>query len=101
MSKKEIDFVLRFIAKETNAVKKKRSKLASGTFPFCKVIFAFQTGRALSSLFPFEDKIPLNIKSLVVHRFKCGDCDATYIGKIKRHFRVRMSGHLGISLNIS
>ena len=64
--KKEIRFVLPFIDKETNSVKKKISKLVSETFPFCQVIFVFQTGLALSCYFLFKDKIPLNIKSLVV-----------------------------------
>ena len=79
--KKEIRFVLPFIDKETNSVKTKRSMLVSEAFPFCKVIFVFQTGRALKVTIFHKDKIPLNIKSLVVYKFECGDCNVTYIGK--------------------
>ena len=33
----------------------------------------------------------------LVHKYKCGGCNATYYGKTKRHFKVRIYGHLGIS----
>ena len=29
--------------------------------------------------------------------FKCGGCNATYYGKTKRHFKIRMCEHLGVS----
>ena len=51
---KEIRVVLPFVDKEINSVKKKISKLVSETFPFCKVIFVFQTGRALSGLYTVD-----------------------------------------------
>ena len=30
-------------------------------------------------------------------KFKCSDCNVTYYGKTKRHFKVRISEHLGVS----
>ena len=30
-------------------------------------------------------------------KFQCGGCNATYYGKTKRHFKVRISEHLRIS----
>ena len=30
-------------------------------------------------------------------QFQCGSCNATHCGKTKRHFKVRMCEHLGIS----
>ena len=32
-----------------------------------------------------------------VYKFQCCGCNATYYGKTKRHFKVRMCEHLGIS----
>ena len=32
----------------------------------------------------------------LVYKYKCGGCNATYYGKTKRHFKVRISEHLGI-----
>ena len=33
----------------------------------------------------------------LVYQYKCGGCNATYYGKTKRHFKVRICEHLGIS----
>ena len=38
------------------------------------------------------------ILSRLVYKCKCGCCNATYYGKTKRHFKVRICEHLGISL---
>ena len=32
----------------------------------------------------------------LVYKYKCDDCNATYYGKTKRHFKVRICEHLGI-----
>ena len=33
----------------------------------------------------------------LVYRYKCGGCNATYYGKTKHHFKVRICEHLDIS----
>ena len=33
----------------------------------------------------------------LVYKYKCGGCNATYYGKTKRHFKVRICEHLDIS----
>ena len=33
----------------------------------------------------------------LVYKYKCGGCNATYYGKSKCHFKVRICEHLGIS----
>ena len=33
----------------------------------------------------------------LAYQYKCGGCNATYYGKTKRHFKVRIYEHLGIS----
>ncbi len=60
-----------------------------------KVIFYAQS--RLSSLFNVKDKLQHSIHSNVVYRFSCSGCNATYIGKTKRHFATRIAEHLGIS----
>ena len=37
------------------------------------------------------------MKSAVIYKFTCSDCNVTYIGKTDRHFHVRYCEHLGIS----
>ena len=52
--------------------------------PYCNTQFVFQTKCKIS-------------KISIVYKFQCGSCNATYYGKTKRHFKVRMCEHLGIS----
>ena len=44
-----------------------------------------------------KDRIPANICSSVVYKFKCSSCQATYYGKTSCHFIVRCREHLGIN----
>ena len=34
---------------------------------------------------------------MIVYKFQCGSCNATYYGQTKRHFKVRICEHLRIS----
>ena len=64
----------------------------------CKVIVTFNSGCRLSNYFQFKDKVPLNVRSLILYKFSCGGCNSAYLGKSKRHYLVRLLEHLGISL---
>ena len=57
----------------------------------------FKSGGKIGDFFKFKDSIPSHIRSLVVYKFSCSSCNATYIGKTERHHKVRMCEHLGIS----
>ena len=64
---------------------------------YCNIRFVFQTKCKINNFFTFKDKILLFLRSGIVYKFQCGDCNATYYRKAKRHFKVRMCEHLGIS----
>ena len=64
---------------------------------YCNVQFVFQTKCKISNFFTFKDKIPSVLHSGIVYKFQCGSCNASYYGKTKRYFKVRMCEHLGIS----
>ena len=42
---------------------------------------------------PYLGKLSFPARS----KFQCSSCNATYYGKTKRHFKVRVSGHVGVS----
>ena len=65
--------------------------------PNCNFRIAFQSKCKLISFFTFKNKTPIFLRSGVVYEFKGGGCNATYYGKTKRHFKVRMCEHLGVS----
>ena len=64
--------------------------------PHCNFRIVFQTKCKLINFFAFKDRIPVFICSGIVYEFKHGDCNTTYYGKTKCHFKVRMCEHLGV-----
>ena len=60
-----------------------------------KVVFRIKN--RLSSKFIFKDKISKEIRSLLCYKFQCNSCNATCYDKTKRHFKVRVSEHMGVS----
>ena len=58
-----------------------------------KIIVAY-TKRKTSQLFRNKDVIPNEIKSNVLYRYNCGQCDCCYIGKTFRHFDTRTGEHI-------
>ena len=60
-----------------------------------KVVFRIKNRS--SSKFAFKDKISKEMRSLLCYKFQCSSCNATYYGKTKRHLKVRVSEHMGIS----
>ena len=48
-------------------------------------------------ILPYLRKIPVFLRSGSAYNFKSSGCNATYYGKTKRHFKVRMCEHLGFS----
>ena len=97
MAKKNLILTLEYLGKHSLEVKKRLEKIINEQIPFCKVNVVFSSNKKLRSFFSFKDKIPKHLRSLVLYRFKCSDCNITYIGKTYRHFQVHFSEHLGIS----
>ena len=52
----------------------------------------------LVTFFTFKDKILSFLRSDTVYKFECGSWNASYYGKTKRPFKVRMCENLGISV---
>ena len=62
---------------------------------FCKLRVIFQTNNKLENYFCFKDFIPETLRLSLIYKFSC--CTVSYIGKTYRHFKVRVSGHQGVS----
>ena len=63
----------------------------------CNLKIVFTSPLRVKSFFTFKDKLPNMLLSGLVYKYKCGGCNATYYGKTKQHFKVRICEHLGIS----
>lgn len=92
-------FKLPFIGQFSSLTQKKLNKVID---KFCKenvkikVIF---TPFKIGSMFSSKDPIPRSLKSLVVYKFSCSGCNASYIGETTRHFSTRVKEHLSRDKN--
>ena len=64
---------------------------------FCKLRVIFQTNNGLKNYFRFKDFVPETSQSSLIYKFLYGSCTSSYIGKIYKHFKVRVSEHQGVS----
>ena len=95
--KKNLVIGLPYLGKLSLQIRTRIYCIMKNKFPYCHIRFAFQTKCKISNFFKFKDKIPSFLRSGIVYKFQCGSCNATYYGKTKHHFKVRMCEHLGIS----
>ena len=95
--KKNLVIVLPYLGKLSLQIRTRINRIMKNKLPYCNIRFVFQTKCKISNFFTFKDKIPSFLRSGIVYKFQCGSCNATYYGKTKRHFKVRMCEHLGIS----
>ena len=93
--KKEVLLILPFLgASSSKKLHKSLITLFSKAYRQVNLKIVFRTTFRISSLFRLKDNIPKRLKSLVVYRVHCTECDATYIGKTKRHMATRLKEHL-------
>ena len=97
VAKKKLLISLDYIGKQSLLLKKQLQQIIKEQIPFCQVNIVFSSKNKLGSFFSFKDRVPKNLKSRVLYKYTCSNCNITYIGKSMRHFQVRFSEHLGIS----
>ena len=86
-----------YLGKLSLQIRTRINHIMKNELPYCNIRFVFQTKCKISNSLTFKNKIPSFLRSGIVYKFQCGSCNATYYGKTKRHFKVRMYEHLGIS----
>ena len=59
-----------------------------------KVVFRIK--KRLTFKFTFKDKISKEMRSLLCYKFQCSSYSATYYGKTKRHFKIRIFLHVQV-----
>ena len=89
--------VLPYLGKLLLQIRTRINRVMQNKLPHCNLRIVFQSKCNLINFFTFKDKIPIFLRSGIVYKFKCSGCNATYYGKTKRHFKVRMCEHLGVS----
>ena len=95
--KRNVFVQLPFLGSTSFQSRKKLQKLFSDKLRSSNLKIVFTSPVRVKSSFTFKDKLPKMLLSGLVYQYKCGGCNATYYGKTKRHFKVRICEHLGIS----
>ena len=95
--KRNVFVKLPFLGSTSFQIRKKLQKLFSAKLTSCYLKIVFTSPVRDKSFFTFKDKLPKMLLSGLVYQYKCGGCNATYYGKTKRHFKVQICEHLGIS----
>ena len=95
--KNEFVFVIPYLGKQSFLIKKRLIRLFSSTYKEAKLKIVYKSACKLRNIFSCKDKTPFYTQSLVLYKFLCGCCNVTYVGKTKRHCKIRMCEHLGLS----
>ena len=95
--KKELLVVLPYLGTFSLNLRKHLYKSVSKSLPQCNIKFIFQSKNGLRSFFKFKDSIPLHLRSRLIYKFQCINCNITYYGETERHRKVRAGQHISVS----
>ena len=95
--RKQVRIIIPYLGNYSLSLKKNLRKVFTKILPMCKLDVIFKTSNRISHYFHFKDRCPSVLRSSVIYKYTCGNCNVSYIGKSFRHFIVRSSEHLGLS----
>ena len=95
--KRELICVLPYLGKASLDLRTKLRRTIERNLPFCKLKIIFRSKCRLNTLFHFKDSLEKKIRSGIIYRYRCSNCNVTYYGKTFRHFYTKAAEHMGIS----
>ena len=95
--KKDVLIVLPFLGQFSLNLRSRLHNCFNTTLAQCNVKVIFQSKNRLSDLFRFKDSIPKELRSHIVYKFLCSNCNVTYYSETERHLNVRSGEHLSLS----
>ena len=95
--KRKLLVILPYLRKFSLNLRKHLCKSVNQSLPQCNIKLIFQSKNRLSSLFKFKDIISLYLRSHLVYKFQCSNCNINYYGETKRHLKVRAGEHISTS----
>jgi hypothetical protein len=99
IKKGHIFFDIPFFGKPTEVFIKRIIYLTKFINPRISIQPVQRPPATLSKYFPIKHQIPKLLKSKVVYKLNCSNCEATYIGKTMRHIRRRLQEHGAVFAN--
>ena len=95
--KSDLVIALPYLGKLSLQIYPRINRIMKINLAYCNIQFVFQTNCKISIFFIFKNWVPSFLCSGIVYKYQCSDCNATYYGKTKRHFKVPMCEYMGIS----
>ena len=89
--------VLPYLGTFSLNLRKRLYKSVSKSLPQCNIKVIFQSKNRLSNFFKFKNSIPLHLRSHVIYKFQCSNCNITYYGETESHLKVRAGEHISTS----
>ena len=89
---------LPFLGNMSNVIKRQIKKIVRDNIPNCNLRIVFASNRRIKHFFNFKDKIPSDLRSQLVYKIQCGECNLIYYGLAERHCKVRFYDHIGKSI---
>ena len=91
--KRNVFVKLPFLGSTFFQIRKKLQKLFSDKLTSCNLKIVFMSPVRVKNFFTFKDKLSEMLLPGLVFMYKYGGCNATYYGKTKHHFKVRICEH--------
>ena len=101
MPKKEIFIVLPYLGIQSKIVTQQLKSCIYKFYGCFNLKIIFRNTRRIKSFFPYKDKLNRSLKSKVVYKASCWDCNDYYIGKTKRRLHDRKTEHFKALTNNS
>ena len=95
--KKDVLIVLPFLSQFSVNLRSRLYNCFNKSLPQCNMKVIFKSTNRLSNFFRFKDSIPKELRSDIVYKFLCSNCNITYYGETERHLNVRSGEHLSLS----
>lgn len=90
-------FIFPYFGPDSESMKREISSFLSQFYPFLNPRIVLTNSFSIRSFFRYKDRLPKICQSMVIYRFCCASCGASYIGSTIRTIHCRIQQHLGKS----
>ena len=91
--KRDVFILLPYLGLQSKFITKQLKSCIYKFYGCINLKIIFRNTHCINTLFPYKDRLNHSLKSKVVYKASCWDCDDFYIGKTKRRLHDRKTGH--------
>ena len=98
VEKRKVYASIGYYGKFSENLKTELTNFVERFYPHVDFRLCLVNGFTISSLFPYKDFLPLELRSSIVYKYSCAHCaSGTYVGSTMRAAYMRFAEHEGIS----